>query len=109
MRRPGTDIGLTRREAEAQLRKLMLAEEAAPTPPAAGRHTVNDAAEALIEHKRVQGVSKSYLATLGSVHRRHFGAVLGSMALRKVHRRDVEAMSAKLLARACRPRRSPTR
>ena len=35
----------------------MLAEELSPTPAAAGRHTVDDAAEALIEHKRVQGVS----------------------------------------------------
>jgi len=76
----------------------MLAEELTPTPPAAGRHTVDDAAAALIEHKRVQGVSKSYLATLSGAQRHHFGA-LGSMPLRKVHRRDIEAMSAQLLLR----------
>ncbi|HMS72284.1 MAG TPA: hypothetical protein PKB03_04555, partial [Baekduia sp.] len=104
VRSPGTDLGLTRRQAEAQLRKLMLVEEARPTPPAAGRHTVDDAATALIEHKRVQGVSRSYLATLQAAHRRHFGPVLGSTALRKVHRRDVEAMSAQLLARGLSPK-----
>lgn len=58
----------------------------------------------MIEHKRVQGVSKSYLATLGSAHRRHFGPVLGRMALRKVHRRDVEAMSARLLCAGTSPK-----
>ncbi|MFN8132623.1 MAG: site-specific integrase [Solirubrobacteraceae bacterium] len=104
VRSPGTDLGLTRRQAEAQLRKLMLVEEARPTPPAAGRHTVDDAATALIEHKRVQGVSRSYLATLEAAHRRHFGPMLGSTALRKVHRRDVEAMSAQLLARGLSPK-----
>lgn len=39
MRAQGSDLGLTRREAEAQLQKLMLAEEVAPTPKAAARHT----------------------------------------------------------------------
>jgi integrase len=95
----GTDAGMTRRDAEQQLRKLMLAEQALPTPLAAGRHTVDDAADALRRKKRVQGVSKSYLATLESAQRRHFGPVIGSMALRKVHRNDVEAMSEGLLAR----------
>lgn len=66
VREPGTDNGLTRREAEAHLRKIMLAEELSPTPKAAARHTVNDAALALIEHKRVQGVSRSYLQTLSA-------------------------------------------
>lgn len=103
VRQPGTDEGLTRREAEAQLRKLMLAEEIAPTPKAAARHTVDDAAIALIEHKRVQGVSHSYLQTLSAAQRCHFGPV-GSMTLRKVHRRDVEAMSAALLTRGLAPK-----
>jgi hypothetical protein len=103
VRRPGTASGLTRREAEAQLRKLMLAEETTPTPKAAARHTVDDAATALIEHKRVQGVSRSYLQTLSAAQRCHFGP-LGSMTLRKVHRRDVEAMSAALLARGLAPK-----
>lgn len=95
-RTAGSAEGLTRREAEARLRELLLAEELTPTPPAAGRHTVCDAAQALIEHKRVQGVSRSYFGTLSAAQRCHFGA-LGAMALRKVHRRDVEAMSARLL------------
>ena len=97
VRPPGTDAGLTRRQAEAELRKLMLAEELNPTPLMAARQTVNDAAEALIEHKRVQGVTKSYLGTLHAAQRHHFGPIIGSMPLRKVHRRDIEAMSAKLL------------
>jgi integrase len=104
VRTPGEADGLTRSEAESQLRKLMLAEELKPTPVAAGRHTVDDAAEALIEHKRVQGVSKSYLATLGTAHRRHFGPVLGRIVLRKVHRRDVEAMSARMLSAGTSPK-----
>lgn len=104
VRPPGTDLGLTRREAEAQLRRLMLLEETQPTPLAAGRHTVNEAAEALWQKKRVQGVSKSYLRTIESAQRRHIGPILGSMPLRKVHRRDVEAMSEKLLARGLSPK-----
>jgi integrase len=104
VRVPGTDEGLTRREAEAQLRKLMLAEEIAPTPKAAARHTVDDAATALIEHNRVPSVSRSYLQSLSAAQRCHFGPQLGSMALRKVHRRDVEAMSAALLTRGLSPK-----
>jgi integrase len=82
----------------------MLAEEAAPTPKAAARHTVDDDAAALIEHKRVQGVSRSYLQTLAAAQRHHFGPKLGSTVLRKVHRRDVEAMSARLLGRGLSPK-----
>lgn len=105
IRTPGSDEGLTHREAEAQLRKLMLAEEQRPAlKPAAGRHTVNDAAEALRRKKAVQGVSRSYLATIESAQRRHFGPTLGRMTLRKVHRRDVEAMSEQLLADGLAPK-----
>ena len=104
IRKPGTDSGLTRREAEAQLRKIMLAEEVRPTPKAAARRTVDDAASALIEHKRVQGVSRSYLQTLSAAQRHHFGPEIGGMVLRKVHRRDVEAMSARLLSRGLAPK-----
>jgi hypothetical protein len=88
VRAPGTSGGLTRREAEAELRRMILDEERLPTPPSSvARQTVDDAALALIEFKRVQGVSKSYLATLGTARRLHFGPVLGTMPLRKVHRR----------------------
>ncbi|WP_205698913.1 tyrosine-type recombinase/integrase [Conexibacter sp. SYSU D00693] len=105
VRPPGTAEGLTRREAEAQLRKMVLAEEQRPSPPpAAARQTVNDAALALIEFKRVQGVSKSNLGTLSTARRLHFGPELGTMPLRKVHRRDVEAMSAALLGRGLSPK-----
>ncbi|MCW2983624.1 MAG: site-specific integrase [Conexibacter sp.] len=97
--------GLTRREAEAELRRMILAEEQQPTPPpAVARQTVNDAAAALIEFKRVQGVSKSYLGTLSTARRLHFGPVLGTMPLRRVHRRDVEAMSARLLSQGLAPK-----
>lgn len=64
IRAPGSDDGLTHREAEGQLRKLMLAEEQRPAPKAAaGRHTVNDAAEALRRKKAVQGVSRRSTAS----------------------------------------------
>lgn len=104
VREPGSSVGLTRREAEQQLRNLMLLEEREPTPRAAGRHTVNDAADALRQKKRVQGVSKSYLATIESAQRRHFGPSLGQMPLRKVHRRDVEALGERLLADGLAPK-----
>lgn len=104
VRSSGSSGGLTRREAESQLRRMILDEEAKPVPVAAGRHTVDDAALALIEHKRVHGVSTSYLQTLSGAHRHHFGPVLGRMPLRKVHRRDVEAMSARLLERGLAPK-----
>lgn len=66
VRAPGTDLRLTRRETEAQLPRLMLLEETQPTPLAAGRHTVNESAEALRQKKRVQGVGKSYVRTIES-------------------------------------------
>ncbi|MCW3004803.1 MAG: site-specific integrase, partial [Conexibacter sp.] len=95
----------TRREAEAELRRMILAEEQQPTPPpAVARQTVDDAAAALIEFKRVQGVSKSYLGNLSTARRLHFGPVLGTMVLRKVHRRVVEAMSARLLSQGLAPK-----
>lgn len=99
VRPAGSSDGLTRREAESLLRRMIIEEETRPSLPAAGRHTVDDAALALIEHKRVNGVSKSYLGTLSAAHRHHFGPELGRVVLRRVHRRDVEAMSAALLER----------
>ena len=44
---------------------------------AVGRHTMDDAALALTEHKRVHGVGKRYLQTLFGAHRHHVGPVLG--------------------------------
>lgn len=104
VRSSGSSGELTRREAESELRRMILAEEARPMPVAAGRHTVDDAALALIEHKRIHGMSKSYLQTLSGAHRHHFGPVSGRMPLRRVHRRDVEALSARLLERGLAPR-----
>jgi hypothetical protein len=37
-----------------------------------------EAGDALRRKKRVKGVSKSYVATLESAQRRHFGPVLGA-------------------------------
>ncbi|PTL55571.1 hypothetical protein C7Y72_18165 [Paraconexibacter algicola] len=104
VRSVGATDGLTRREAESLLRRMIIEEETRPTPTVAGRHTVDDAALALIEHKRVNGVSKSYLGTLSAAHRHHFGPEMGRMVLRRVHRRDVEAMSAQLLEHGLAPK-----
>jgi integrase len=104
VRSAGASDGLTKREAEERLRAAMLAEAAAPSSPvSARRRTVDDAARALIEHKRVQGVSRSYLSSLDAVRRCHLGP-LGAMQLQKVHRRDIEAMSARLLGEGLAPK-----
>lgn len=98
VRTPNTDIGLTLREAERQFRRLRQEEEDRPVLSAAGRQTVNDAADALRQRKAVEGVSRSYLAGLESTQRLHFGPVLGGQRLDKVTRHDVEAMSERLLS-----------
>ncbi|WP_210493651.1 hypothetical protein [Patulibacter sp. SYSU D01012] len=82
----------------------MLAQEVSPNPKAAARYTINDGALALIEHERAQGVSRSYIQTLSAAQRHHFGPAIGAMVLSKVHRRDVEAMSARLLSHGLVPK-----
>lgn len=103
-RSSGPASGLTRREAESELRRMILIEEARPVPVAAGGHTVDDAALTLIEYKRVHGVSRSYLQTLSGAHRPPLRARLGLDAAAQGARRDVEAMSAQLLERGLPPR-----
>src|SRR3954447_24554332 len=91
MRSAGEADGLTRRDAEKQFRRMQDEEERHPTPAAAVRHSVDDAADALRQKLALVGSSRSHLRNPEAMQRLHIGPGLGDRQLGKVTRRDVEA------------------
>ena len=98
VRPPGTSEGLTRAQAERQLRRLQDEEERRPTPAKrAERHTVDDAVDSLRRKLALEGARKSYLENCQSMQRVHITPRLGSVPLEKVTTARVEALGAAML------------
>src|SRR4051812_4726446 len=104
VRSVGESDGLTRRDAEKRFRHMQDEEERHPTPAAAVRHTVNDAADALRQKLALIGSSRSHQRNTETMQRLHIGPALGDRQLQKVTRRDVEALGEGLLARGLSPK-----
>src|SRR4051812_16578413 len=103
VRRVGEADGLTRREAERAFRRLQDEEERHPTARA-GRHTVNETADALRPKLALVGSSRSHLRNTERMQRLHIGPALGDRTLQKVSRRDVEQLGERLVARGLSPK-----
>jgi integrase len=88
VRRPATRDGLTKSQAEAQLRKMM-GEMA--VPPAAERITVQEAAERLLAHLEAMGRKPSTLRAYRSKLRAQINPRIGSRPLGGVRREEIEA------------------
>ena len=87
IRKPGRRDGLTRKQAEARLRKLM--GEAAP-PPVAEAVTLREAGERLILHLEGLGRKRSTIANYKSYLAVHIAPAFGDQHPDKVTARDIE-------------------
>jgi integrase len=87
-RRRGDTAGLTKSEAETELRRMRLASEEAPPPETTV--TVEEAAEHLMRHLKAINRRHSTLATYGSLFRSHLQWSAEGVDLERFTRRDVE-------------------
>lgn len=86
VRVPGTDDGLTRKDAEQRLREVMDEVQHVSSPS----RTVADAGDRLLEHLEALGRSKSHRETVESHLRVHINPAIGRVA---VDRLDEEAIT----------------
>lgn len=96
--------GLSRRDAEKQLRRMQVEEERNPMPTRDQIHTVDEACTALRRRLDYIGVSKSYAANCERKQRLHIGPVLGRKPLHRVSRRDVERLGEGMIAQGLSPK-----
>lgn len=105
IRAPGTREGLTRSQAERELRRLQEAEASRPArAPGAERQTVNDAADSLRRQLALEGGRKSYLEGCESMQRVHIAPRLGDKPLERVTTADAEAVAATMLSAGLAPK-----
>jgi integrase len=91
VREPGTRDGLTKAQAERELRRRMDTEGATPRGE---RLTVSEGAERLIDHLEAYGLKATTIATYRSLSRTHFERHFPDQALARITTRDVERMVA---------------
>jgi hypothetical protein len=105
VRERGSAEGISRREAERALRKLIEAE--ASRPPAvldATPRTVDDAVNALRERLALEGARRSYEQNCESTQRIHISPALGSRQLGSVVREDIARLALGMLRRGLAPK-----
>jgi integrase len=91
-RQPGGSIGMTRKQAEVALRRLMDAEGWAV--PTVERLTVSEAGERFVSHIEAQGRKRSTLQDYRSALRIHLAPFFAGRSLDSVTPRDVELFMA---------------
>lgn len=93
VRRPGSREGLTRKQAEAELRKLM--QEVRLAPAAYERLTVDEAGERYLRHvEHVLQRKPTTVADYGSILRRHLAPHFASQAIERITAEQVGAYMA---------------
>jgi AraC-like DNA-binding protein len=91
VREPGSRDGLTKAQAERELRRRMDAEGATPLGE---RPTVSEGAERLIDHLEAYGLKATTIATHRSLSRTHFERHFPDRALVRITTGDVERVVA---------------
>src|ERR1700683_4691859 len=90
-RAPSTRDGLTRSQAEAELRKLIGTVQVAQARRE--RMTITEAGELLVESATARGLKRSTVMTYETICRIHLAPFFGSRRLDPIGRRDVEKLS----------------
>lgn len=90
-RTPGTADGLTKVQAEAELRRVIAETRAVPGP--GPRRTVTDAATELIEWRRDSGRKTSTLGTYESMLARHIDPFFGKRPIDRIERHHVDTFA----------------
>ncbi|HYJ21949.1 MAG TPA: site-specific integrase [Solirubrobacterales bacterium] len=101
-RRRGDAAGLTKTEAEAELRRMRLATE--ETPPPETTVTVDEAARHLMRHLEAIGRRPTTLATYRSLFRSHLQWSAEEVDLERFTRRDVEELDRVMRRKALAPK-----
>ncbi|HEY1690343.1 MAG TPA: site-specific integrase [Solirubrobacteraceae bacterium] len=105
IRRSGESDGLTRPQAERELRRLQDAEERAPKPARGVESpTVDEAGDSLRQELRIGGARRSYLEGCESMQRVHISPRLGALAVTNVTTAHVEAVASAMLADGLSPK-----
>jgi integrase len=89
--------GLTRTEAERQLRRLQEAEERRPIRAGAAIRTLDDVIDSLRRRLAVEGARKSYLQNCESMQRVHISPRIGEKPVDRLTVADVETVAAAML------------
>ena len=100
-RQPGSSIGLTRAQAERELRRRMDSER--PTPARLGM-TIAEAGETLVRNLEVEGRKTSTLAAHESALRAHLIPFFGEKLIERIETADVESFIASCRSRDCAPK-----
>jgi integrase len=104
VRERGSQEGISRREAERALRKLMEGDvEPRPTVDVAV-HTVDEVADELRDRLAVQGARLSYRQNCAAMQRVHVSPVIGSRRVESVTRQDIERLARAMLAGGSAPK-----
>lgn len=93
-RTPGTRDGLTKSQAEAQLRRMIDKSESVPHRDL--QITVVDAAHALVANRRDAGRKRSTVEGYESMVAQHIVPYFGSRSLHRIERHDIEGYAAAL-------------
>jgi len=105
IRRPGESDGLTRPQAERELRRMQDAEERAPKPARGAQSpTVDEVGNSLRLELRIGGARRSYLEGCESMQRVHISPHLGALAVTSVTTAHVEAVASAMLADGLSPK-----
>jgi integrase len=99
----GEKDGLSRREADRLLRRLMEADQGRPQPEARAR-TVDEAADVLRQRLVVQGSRLSYRQNCESMQRVHVSPSLGKRRVDAVTPEDVDRLARAMLERGLAPK-----
>lgn len=105
IRRPGESDGLTRPQAERELRRMQDAEERAPKPARGVQSpTVDEIGDSLRQELRIGGARPSYLEGCESMQRVHISPRLGALAVTNVTTAHVEAVASAMLTDGLSPK-----
>jgi integrase len=101
----GESGGLTRREAERGLRRLIEAESRRPAPsPEERARTVDEVADAMRERIALEGARLSYRQNCESMQRIHISSALGARRVDAVTRDDIERLARAMLRQGLSPK-----
>src|SRR4029077_8691533 len=99
---PSTREGLTRTEAEAELRRLMgVVDHAVLTRE---RVTIEEVGALVVENRRVRGRKKATIEAYGSMTRIHLVPYFGNRTLDQIGRRDIQAFVSHMLRKGRSPK-----
>jgi hypothetical protein len=105
IRRPGESDGLTRPQAERELRRMQDAEERAPKLARGAKSpTVDEVGDSLRQELRIGGARRSYLEGCESMQRVRISPRLGTLAVTSVTTAHVEAVASAMLADGLSPK-----